>query len=40
MEFQWRKNKKRNEMDIERALGSRGTFLSRAGVAPHTSQLS
>ena len=29
----------RNERDIERALGSRGTFLSRAGVGPHTSQL-
>jgi hypothetical protein len=34
------KSKKRNERDIERALGSRGTFLSRAGVRPHTSQLS
>jgi len=27
MEFRWRKRKKRNERDIERALGSRGTFL-------------
>jgi len=32
MEFRWRKSEKRNERDIERALGSRGTFLSRAGV--------
>jgi hypothetical protein len=35
MEFRWRKSKKRNERDIERALGSRGTFLSRAGWATH-----
>jgi hypothetical protein len=39
MEFRWRKSKKRNERDIERVLGSRGTFLSRAAVGPHTSQL-
>jgi hypothetical protein len=32
MEFRWRKSRKRNERDIERALGSRGTFLSGAGV--------
>jgi len=34
MEFRWRKSEKRKERDIERALGSRGTFLSRAGVGP------
>jgi len=40
MDFRWRKSRERSERDIERALGSRGTFLSRAGVGPRTSQLS
>jgi hypothetical protein len=35
MEFRWRKSEKRNERDVERALGGRGTFLSRAGLG-HT----
>jgi hypothetical protein len=39
MEFRWRKSEERNERDIERALSSRGTFLSRTGVEPHTSLL-